>query len=72
MADISFDINHDVLVMTILNLQNVANERIGSQRIGKILNGLLLPLSALLAKLLVEIVSECCKAVFSAKLLLNR
>ena len=65
-ADIPFNVDHNVFIMTILNLQDVTDKRVSCQGINKVFYGLLLPLPAFLTKLLIKVVNKCGIAVFSA------
>ena len=71
MANVTFDVYHDVLVVPILDLQDVAYEGVSTKRIREILNGLLMLFLSFLAKLLVEVVNKGGESVFCTQLFFN-
>lgn len=58
MEDVTFDIDHDVLIVSVLDLQNVAKEGVGGQRLHEVLPGGLVCLCASWTKLAKEVINE--------------
>lgn len=56
MAAVTLDIDHDIAVVTIFNLQNVANQWVSRQTVAEIITGLLVAICLFDSKLLQEIV----------------
>ena len=70
MENVALNIDQDVLIVTILDLENVANKTVSTERIGEVLDGLVVLLRSCLAKLTTEVVDD--SGVSSTSLLLNR
>lgn len=56
--DVALDVDHDVAVVPVLDLENVAYERIGSQRLAEVLTRGLVGLATRGAELVAEVVDD--------------
>ena len=69
MKNVAFCINHNIAIVSILNLQNITNQTISSQRLTEIQSRLLKTFGPLTAKLISKIVNKPC--IPTSQLLLN-
>ena len=66
MTNVPFNVNHDIFIVPVFNLKDVANERICSKRIGEIFDGLLVLFASFLSKLEIKVIIKGGKSVLSA------
>ena len=59
MQHVTLNVDQDVLIVSVLDLQDVADKTVGAQGVGKVLNSLLIALPTGLAILRVEVVHDC-------------
>ena len=70
MKHVSLNVNQNVLIVPVLDLQDVTDQTVGAQGVGKVVNGLLVFFRTSLPVLLLEVVNDGC--VWPACLLLDR
>ena len=56
MTNVPFNVDHDIFIVPVLDLEDVANERVSSKRIGEIFDGLLVLFASFLSKLEIEVI----------------
>jgi hypothetical protein len=57
--DVAFNVNQNVTIVSILDLEDVAQQRVGSQTLAEVVSGMLeLSLFGIMAKLLFEVVHD--------------
>ena len=66
MTNVPFNVDHDIFIVPVFNLKDVANERICSKRIGEIFDGLLVLFASFLSKLEIKVIIKGGKSVLSA------
>ena len=59
MQHVTFDVNENVLVVSVFDLQDVADQTVGTEGVGEVFNGLLVSLATGFAELLMEVVDDC-------------